>query len=173
MSIHEPATLLTDYLLALLGAVLSWRLSRHPSISKPVVRWWARALAVLTLSAFVGGSYHGFAPNFPLFIDELWWRGVLWIICLLGFTMGSALVCELVPSERQALWKRLLIAKFLFASAAVMIFPHFVIAIVDYGLAMLSWAGAAMKKIGRLDRLASARAVSHVVYQAGPASPIA
>jgi hypothetical protein len=54
-----------------------------------------------------------------------------------------------------------------------MIFPHFVIAIVDYGLTMLSWAGAAMKKIGRLDRLASARAVSHVVYQAGPASPIA
>jgi hypothetical protein len=56
---------------------------------------------------------------------------------------------------------------------AVLIFPHFVIAIVDYGLTMLSWAGAAMKKIGRLDRLASARAVSHVVYQAGPASPIA
>ena len=33
-------------------------------------------------------------------------------------------------------------------------------------------AAAAMKKIGRFERFASARAVSHVVYQATPDSPM-
>lgn len=144
MTIYEPATLLTDYLLTLLGGYLAWRLHRHPAIENPTVRWWFRALLVLALSAFVGGSYHGFAPNFPEVVDAIWWRGVLWIICLLGFTMGSALICELVPDTKQGLWRTLLIAKLLIATAAVMIFPHFVIAIEDYGSVMLTWGVAAV-----------------------------
>ena len=144
MIIHEPVTLLTDYLLTLLGGYLAWRLYRHPSISIPSVRWWFRGLLVLALSAFVGGSYHGFVPNFPEIVDAVWWRLVLWIMCLLGFTMGSALVCEMVSSEKQKMWKNLLIAKFLIATVAVMIFPQFLIAIVDYGSAMLAWGVAAI-----------------------------
>jgi len=144
MIIHEPATLLTDYLLALLGGFLAWRLHRHPSICNPATRWWFRALVVLALSAFIGGSYHGFAPNLPSLADEFWWRVVLWIICLLGFTMGSAFVCELVPTRCQPAWNRFLIGKLLVASVAVMLVPQFVVAVADYGVVMLSWAIAAL-----------------------------
>lgn len=143
MTIHEPATLLTDYLLTALGVWLAWRLRRSSSIHIPAVRWWYRALLSLALSAFVGGSYHGFAPNLPAVADELWWMLVLWIICLIGFTMGSALVCELVPHATQWIWKRLLIAKFICASAIVILLPDFMVAIADYGSVMLAWAVAA------------------------------
>jgi hypothetical protein len=144
MTIHEPATLLTDYLLALLGGYLAWRLHRHPSIETPAVRWWFRALVVLAVSAFVGGSYHGFAPNLPRVVDDLWWRVVLWIICLLGYAMGSALVCEMVPRAAQRTWSHLLIAKFLIASVFVILVPEFFVAIADYGLVMLAWGVVAV-----------------------------
>ena len=38
MTIHEPATLLTDYLLALLGMVCGWKLGR---LANPPQRWWS------------------------------------------------------------------------------------------------------------------------------------
>jgi hypothetical protein len=144
MTIHEPATLLTDYLLTALGVWLAWRLKRGSSIHIPAVRWWYWALLSLALSAFVGGSYHGFAPNLPTAADEIWWRLVLWIICLIGFTMGSALICELAPQATQWIWKRLLIAKFVFASSVVIFLPDFMVAIADYGSVMLAWAVAAV-----------------------------
>ncbi len=144
MTIYEPATLLTDYLLAILGAVLAWRLHRRALITVPAVRWWFLALVVLSISALVGGSYHGFAPNFSTFVDRIWWQGALWIICLLGYTMGNALICELVPTHRQAIWKRLVIGKFLLASAGVIFSPNFIVVIIDYGSIMLLWALAAL-----------------------------
>ena len=58
--------------------------------------------------------------------------------------MGSALIGELVPDSKQGLWKTLLIAKLLIATAAVMIFPNFIIAIADYGSVMLAWGVAAI-----------------------------
>jgi len=144
MTIHEPATLLTDYLLALLGAYLAWRLHRHPSIKTPAVRWWFRALVVLAVSAFVGGSYHGFAPNLPQVVDDLWWRVVLWIICLLGYALGNALVCEVVPDDKQAIWRRLIATKLLIASVSVVLLPEFFVSIAGYAPVMLAWGVAAL-----------------------------
>ena len=144
MTIHEPATLLTDYLLAALGAYLAWKLHRSPAIDRAASQWWHRALLVLTASAFVGGSYHGFAPNLAPVLDAMWWRIVLWIICLLGFTMGNALVCELADSSSRGFWQRMLLIKFAAASLAVALMPKFLIAIVDYGTAMLAWGIAAI-----------------------------
>ncbi len=58
--------------------------------------------------------------------------------------MGSALISELIPEAKQGLWKALLISKFLTATAVVMIFPQFIIAIADYGSVMLTWGVVAI-----------------------------
>lgn len=144
MIIHEPVTLLTDYLLTLLGGGLAWRLWRDTAMSIAAVRWWFRALLVLALSALVGGSYHGFAPNFPGIVDEIWWRLVLWTICLLGYTMGAALVCEFSSSSGRVFLKRLLVTKLVLSSTIVLILPDFFVAIIDYGSAMLAWLVGAL-----------------------------
>ena len=84
MMIHEPATLLTDYLLSALGGFFVWKLARSQDRSDPARRWWIRSFVFLSLSSFVGGSYHGFAPYFTVLVDEIWWRVVLLLIAFLS-----------------------------------------------------------------------------------------
>ena len=144
MNIHEPATLLTDYLLAGLGIGLAWHLRRQVSPGNIAARWWIRALLAMSAAAFVGGSYHGFAPNFPPALAAAWWKLVLWIICFLGLGMGLSLVREIVPPGRQSGWDRFLTAKFLLSAAVIVARPEFFVAMIDYGLAMIAWAVAAL-----------------------------
>jgi|CXWL01.1.fsa_nt_gi hypothetical protein len=139
MIIHEPATLLTDYLLAGLAAGLAWRLHRSRSATNLAAQWWSRALGLTALSAFVGGSYHGFAPDFPTPVASAWWLITLWIISLLSAGMAMILLHELAPAGNQRLWRGLIGLKLaLFAAVAVMQ-PVFVVVIIDYGLTMLAW----------------------------------
>ena len=144
MSIPEPATLLTDYLLALLGVALAWRLHhRMPAANLPV-RWWVRSLIAMSVSAFVGGSYHGFAPNFDPALVAAWWRLVLILVCAIGLCMGGSLIREIVPSDRQRRWNGILLAKFVLSVATLIVYPKFIVAMSDYGLAMAAWAVGAI-----------------------------
>jgi hypothetical protein len=144
MIIHEPMTLLTDYLLTIIGVYLAWRLHRNSTPMNPSIRWWFNALLALSFSALVGGSYHGFAPNLPQFANDIWWTGVLWAMSLIGLTMGFALVNEMLPFEKRRFWKGLIISKFLITVVAVTFNPQFIISIIDYGLVMLTWGAVAI-----------------------------
>jgi hypothetical protein len=142
MTIHEPATLATDLLLATLGGGLAWRLWRRSSRDNRAALWWCGALGAMALSALIGGLYHGFAPNFSTLVEGIWWRVVLAMICVMGLTMAVALVHEIGPRGGGWIW--LLGVKFLLSVSAVMIWPDFLVAMGDYGLAMLAWVAAAL-----------------------------
>ena len=144
VNIHEPATLLTDYLLAALGGGLAWRLRSQTSSGNLAARWWIRALLAMSISAFAGGSYHGFAPNFPPALAAVWWKSVLILVCATGFCMAFSLIREIGPQSRQRAWNGLVITKFLLAVAVVFSYPKFFVAMVDYSLAMVAWAVAAL-----------------------------
>src|SRR5688572_14746622 len=116
MTLHEPATFATDLLLAGLGAFFAFRL-KGAGESSAVRTWWIRAMVLMAVSAFVGGCYHGFAPEVPAPVEIWWWRTVLWIICGLGFAMGMSLFCELGPRSG---WRVLLQVKFAAACTAVL-----------------------------------------------------
>jgi hypothetical protein len=140
MTIYEPVTLLTDVVLAALAATLAWRLP----VANPAARCWRRALACTALSALVGGSYHGFAPNFPAGIAEPWWLLTLLIICGFSALMTLSLVHELVPPAQQPFWLGLIGLKFVVSASYAAIHPVFLVAIADYGLMMLAWTAAAL-----------------------------
>ncbi len=142
MTIHEPATLATDLLLAALGGGLAWRLRRRVPSGNRAALWWCGALLAMAVSALVGGLYHGFAPNFPAAVDGIWWRLVLAMICVMGLTMAMSLLHEVGPKWPG--WRRLVALKFLISLVAVMVWPYFRVAMADYGLAMLAWLAAAM-----------------------------
>ncbi|MCW1914482.1 hypothetical protein OJ996_12915 [Luteolibacter sp. GHJ8] len=152
MTLHEPATFFTDLLLAVLGAWLALRLHRGypPTASR---RWWIAAMSSMALSALVGGFYHGFAPELPPQVEAFWWRCVLWIICGLGFAMGMSLLREFSHSNA---WRTFLILKLLISSVIVAWNPSFLVAIADYGLAMLAWtiASFASRRLWRSAMLA-------------------
>jgi hypothetical protein len=142
VTIHEPATLATDLLLAVLGGGLAWRLWRRSLRDNRAAIWWCGALVAMALSALIGGLYHGFAPNFPTAIDGIWWRVVLALICTMGLTMEVSLIHEIKPRGIGWIWGARM--KFLLSVAAVMVWPDFLVAMADYGLAMLAWVAAAL-----------------------------
>ena len=64
MTIQEPMTVLTDYLLGAVAAWFSFLLCREREQSR---RFWALAFAGLAVAAFLGGTWHGFVQS-----DLLW-----------------------------------------------------------------------------------------------------
>jgi hypothetical protein len=72
VSIQEPVTLATDYLLAIAGAVFAAKLWRTQ-------RMWALAFAFTALGSFLGGTYHGLLHS-----PELW-KGVVFSIGIASF----------------------------------------------------------------------------------------
>lgn len=72
MTVHEPMTLATDYLLAVAAAAFAARLWRAH-------RLWALAFAFTSLGSFLGGTYHG------LYEDAALWKAVVFSIGIASF----------------------------------------------------------------------------------------
>lgn len=77
MTITEPMTLATDYLLAFCTAWWGARLlsSSHPRPESR--RWFAVALLAAALAAALGGTVHGFAAVLPPTLHDLFWLATL------------------------------------------------------------------------------------------------
>ncbi len=84
MIVTEPATMLTDYALALMCAVFAFRLHRGSGARSQGL--WVAAFSVTALAALAGGTAHGF--RVPL--GESW--SVVWKITVLAIASGSALL---------------------------------------------------------------------------------
>ena len=141
MTLYEPATLITDYLLSALTLALGWRLGRdQPPLAR---RWFARTLLLSALSAFVGGSYHGLAPNFPPDIAAVWWRAVLVVLSFVSAALALSWMHEIVTPTHHR-WVRVVIVLKLGVFVLIaLIKPAFLVAIGDYGTALLAWLAAA------------------------------
>jgi hypothetical protein len=76
--VSEPITLATDYALgltALAGAILLARKRRGPG-SLPL-RLWAAGFASVGAAAFLGGTWHGFAPQLSASASAALWKATL------------------------------------------------------------------------------------------------
>jgi len=81
LSIEEPMTLATDYLLAGVSAWLAFLIFRLGGS-----KHWAAALCCLALAALAGGTYHGF----PQFHPGLLWGAAELFAGLASFLMAVA-----------------------------------------------------------------------------------
>src|SRR5215218_2591947 len=98
MTTHEPATLLTDYALTVIAGVLAYRLQRLQAASfSEARRWFVIGLTLSAISAFVGGSYHGFAPNVSETLAAWWWKCTLLTLHLVSASLAMSLVEEVSP----------------------------------------------------------------------------
>lgn len=166
MNIHEPATLVTDLLLAAIAGFLAHRLRRSGAPAGSPARAWSAVLALTALSAVVGGAYHGFAPDFGAGVADAWWVVTLWVVCLLAAAMATALLYELVPPAGRRPWRLAIAGQFAVFAALVLVRPQFVVVIADYGLALLAWTAAAVR-LGRPWRTPLLVAVGLSVAAAG------
>ena len=82
MTIREPATLVTDYLLAIFTGVLGFRLHRaaHQAGRDRIGRerrWWSAAFGLTAVAGAAGGTVHGFQHALAAGVVD-----VLWLVSL-------------------------------------------------------------------------------------------
>jgi len=133
MTITEPTTLLTDYLLAAFTAVLALRLGVYATRS---VRWWAAAFWATVVASVAGGTVHGFYLVLPDIVTDSLWVVALEALLVAGFAMIAAT------------WRPTLPVVFAYVLYGIWVANHqrFVFAIVGYGAALLVLTAAHLRR---------------------------
>lgn len=121
MTIHEPMTLATDYLLTIAAAAFAiglWRTNRH----------WALAFLFTAAGSFFGGTYHGFAPVLHVVTTIVLWK-------LTVYSLGLASFFLVLGSGRNLLLVALV--KLIVYMSWMTAHSEFLWVIADYGIALL------------------------------------
>jgi hypothetical protein len=90
--ISEPMTMITDYALGAVSAVLGWRLYRDAREER-ARKCWGLAFGALAVSALLGGTHHGFAAMMSPTTYAISWKVTVFAIGVFSFGMmaGSVL----------------------------------------------------------------------------------
>jgi hypothetical protein len=121
MTIHEPTTLATDYLLTIAAVVFAVRLWRTN-------RQWALAFIFTAAGSFFGGTYHGFGPVVGVLTSIVLWK-------LTVFSIGLASFFLVIGSSRHLLLVALM--KLIVYMSWMTVHSDFVWVVIDYGIALL------------------------------------
>lgn len=121
MTINEPMTLATDYLLTIAAAVFAIRLW-HTN------RQWALAFLFTAAGSFFGGTYHGFQPVVSALTAIVLWKLTL-------FSIGLASFFLVLGSSRKLLLVALV--KLIAYMSWMTTHSEFLWVIIDYGIALL------------------------------------
>jgi hypothetical protein len=128
MTISEPVTMLTDYVLGGVSAYAAVALLRKPQPSR---RLWALAFAALAAAAFLGGTWHGFLQS-----DLLWKATTLSAgVASFGMVAGSSYAAFAPPLRAFVLTAAL--AKLVVYSAWMLGHDAFLYVVIDTGIAFI------------------------------------
>lgn len=166
MGITEPATLVTDYLLAVFTAVLSWRLARGGVPQ----RWWAAGLAASSVAGAAGGTVHGFQPLLPPPVTATLWLLTLEALVFAGLAIVRATLAS-APLPAAARRASAIAATAGYASYAAWVpaRPLFASAIAAYGAALLILGGVETRRWWRERAAASSWLLGGVLLSAAAA----
>lgn len=84
--INEPMTMITDYALGAVSAVLGWRLYRDAGVER-ARRCWALAFGATAVAALLGGTHHGFAAVMGAAAYGLSWKATVLSVGVFSFGM--------------------------------------------------------------------------------------
>jgi hypothetical protein len=160
MRISEPTTMLTDYVLALLGIWFGGRLlsdGRAAGESSRVL--WAASFLGMALAAAAGGTAHGFAEVLGGAGGGWMWKITTYSIGLASAAMlAAAVLARLAGAARVALLG-LVVAKLVLYLAWMSVHDEFRYVVYDYGPSLLAVV-ILLALPGRLAPLAGAGWVS-------------
>jgi hypothetical protein len=88
VTISEPTTLITDYMLGTLAELCGvFLLKQNVSLRQASIRWWALSLMAAAIGSYAGGTYHGFHHALDPHVS-----GVLWKITTISMGVASFLL---------------------------------------------------------------------------------
>jgi hypothetical protein len=138
MTITEPATLITDYLLAAFTTVLARRLFVTARENRVVSQWWwGVAFAATAVAGLAGGTVHGFRTSLDPRVTA-----ALWLVAIEGLVVAAYAVIRgtLVgsPLSAAAAGSASLMAAGAFGVYGLWVAgnPRFVFAIAAYAVAL-------------------------------------
>jgi hypothetical protein len=130
MTISEPMTLATDYLLAGVTAWLAWKLPR----TFRAQRWWAIAFAALALGAFFGGTWHG------LLQSDLLWKATVLTVGVASFAMLAGSAIATTSGASRNLLLAFAVVKLIVYSVWMLRRDEFIFVVLDTGIAFAAVA---------------------------------
>jgi hypothetical protein len=91
VTISEPTTLITDYLLGTLSAVCAvLLLKQNVTLRQASIRFWALALCAAAMGSYLGGTYHGVQHALTPPIAALLWKATTISMGVASFLLLSA-----------------------------------------------------------------------------------
>jgi hypothetical protein len=150
MTISEPATLVTDYLLAIFTAALGWRLGRAARVAEwsgfiQTARqqdWWSVAFLATAIAGAAGGTVHGFQHAMARVLTNILWLVTLESLVVAAFAVVSAAIV-LIGWGRTTTFIATFAAAAVFGSYGLWVVknPIFLSAIVAYAAAFVVLVG--------------------------------
>jgi hypothetical protein len=131
MTISEPMTLITDYVLGGVTARLSFLLFKS---SRKSQRWWAMAFAALAAGAFLGGTWHGFVQS------DLLWKATVLSVGAASFAMVAGSAIATVSGAARNLILLFAVLKLVVYSAWMLKQDEFIYVVIDTGIAFAAVA---------------------------------
>ena len=93
MSVNEPATVLTDYVVAGFAMVFLVRLLRNYRETRSfTVLFWSLAFASVVVSAAIGGTYHGTQGWWKPSVQDALWHATLVATLAISFLLLVAVI---------------------------------------------------------------------------------
>ncbi len=138
MTISEPTTLITDFLLGGLTSFLAWRLHIYNRMAgQRAIGRWAVALAAVAAASFAGGTYHGFGPEMaPSAAAGIWTATTLAMGAASYFLLVSVISATCTGATRHTL-AILAAFKLGFYSLWMLWHHEFIYVILEYGSTLL------------------------------------
>jgi hypothetical protein len=139
VTIAEPTTLLTDWLVAACALAWGWRLLRRARRDgQRCVLWWAVTFAAIAAASVTGGAWHGFHRALAPAAADALWQATLAAAGVVGFgLLAASFHAHLRPRPRRVLLAvgTVKLALFLAWTATD---DRFVWVILDYGTSMVA-----------------------------------
>ena len=103
MTISEPTTVITDYILATLAELCGILLLRQNApLRQGSIRLWAFALFATATAGYVGGTYHGFQYAMDPQVAAVLWKSTTISMGVASFLLlGAAITSAFVGKDRQ------------------------------------------------------------------------
>jgi hypothetical protein len=138
--ITEPATMLTDFLIAAICVAFAVSLDRAALSLVSARGLWALSFAFTAIAAIIGGVVHGFALHLTGAAKHRLWKATQYALGLTSLAILAAAVLAFVGGAVRQWLLGLAVAKFVTYGAVVARRDDYSVVVVDYGASMLMMA---------------------------------
>lgn len=136
-AIHQPVTVLTGYLIAVLSFYFYWKLNR-PTFQDESTINWKRFYLLLGFASFIGGCSHGFFAVHEGFGYKSFWLTMQALNIFSVYRAQQAtLFSALNNSKKKYYWELSYHTQLLFFFVAVFIFQNFLVVVIDSTIGLI------------------------------------